>query len=204
MMSRSLRTLGVVGAALTMAVLVDVAVPVATASVPVPTISSFTPTSATVGTVVTIDGSGLAGATEVAFNFIDAPITSDTDTQIITKVPLGEDRGPITVTTPGGTASSPSTFTLDGFYVTTTSLPGAVRGFGYYYQLQAAGGTGPYLWSHTGSLPPGMRMSRSGVLSGIPSLRRGASGPYPLTLHARDSTKRGHLLATRSLSLTLS
>jgi hypothetical protein len=204
-MFRFLRTVAVFGAVVTVAATVAFfAVPGAGASTPGPVISSFTPTSAAVGATVTISGTNLSGATEVTFNFNSAPIVTDTDSQITTTVPLGDDQGPVAVTTPGGTATSASEFTLTGFYVATTSLPDAKRGFSYDYQLQAAGGTGPDRWTKSTPLPRGITLSRSGVLAGVVVSSKDVPGNYPLTVHVRDSTKHHHLTATATLSLTIS
>jgi IPT/TIG domain len=77
-----------------------------------PTITSFTPTAGPVGTSVTITGTNLTGATSVKFNGVSATITSNTATQIKTKVPTGATTGPITVTTANGTATSATNFTV--------------------------------------------------------------------------------------------
>jgi hypothetical protein len=79
-----------------------------------PTITSFTPSAGPVGTTVTITGTNLTGATSVKFNGVSATITSNTATQIVTKVPTGATTGPITVTTPSGTATSATNFTVTG------------------------------------------------------------------------------------------
>jgi hypothetical protein len=79
-----------------------------------PTITSFTPTAGPVGTTVTITGTNLTGATSVKFNGVSATITSNTATQIVTKVPTGATTGPITVTTASGTATSATNFTVTG------------------------------------------------------------------------------------------
>jgi hypothetical protein len=202
-MFRSVRTVVLVGAAVTTgAALVLVALPASASSTP--TISSFTPTAAAVGAEVTIHGSGLADASAVAFNFVAAPIATDTDTEITTTVPLGDDQGPVTVTTPEGTASSTSIFSLVGFYVTTTSLPDATPGFAYSQQLQAAGGTEPYRWTLTGTLPRGMVMTRTGFLSGVPSLKKAVPGTYSFTVSVRDSTRHHRQVATQAFSVTVS
>ncbi len=205
-MHRSFRTVAFVGAALTATVTAAVvAVPATAYPSPIPTISSFTPAAATVGSVVTIDGTGLSGATQLDFNFtIAAPITTDTGTEITTTVPLGIDDGPITVTTPSGTAVSSSIFTLTGFYVLTGTLANAVPGFAYHEQLQTTGGTGPYRWTHTGALPTGMTLMRSGVLTGVPNVKKAVAGPYSFTVDVRDSTRHHRQLATRTLLLTVS
>jgi hypothetical protein len=202
-MFRTLRTVAMIGAAVTAMSLAVVGVSPAGASGPMPVIASFTPSSGAVGATVTITGSNLTGATEVAFNLIDASITSNTDTQITTTVPLGQDSGPITVTTPGGTGSSSTIFTLTGFYVTTSSLPDAVLGVDYQKQLETAGGTGPFHWTKSGALPKGMTMTRKGFLSGVPILKKDQTGPYPLTFKVRDSSKHGHEIAMASLTLNL-
>ena len=169
-----------------------------------PSISSFSPSSADVGTTVTIDGSGLSGATEVAFNFNNAPVVSDTDSQITTTVPLGNDDGPLTVTTSDGTALSATDFTLLGLYVTTTSLPSVPRGSEYSVTLQAAGGRQPYRWRlESGRLPPGLTLTHAGVLSGILTRRNDKAGTYDFTVVVRDSTRRPRQTAQQPFSLTL-
>jgi len=199
-MNHPLRTGAVVGAILVSAVtLVG-----GQASGSGPMISSFTPPAANVGTTVTIDGSGLAGATEVAFNFNSASIVSDTDSQITATVPLADDGGPITVTTPDGTATSATNFTLIGLYVTTTSLPSVPRGSEYSVTLQAAGGRLPYRWRlESGRLPRGLTLTHQGVLSGILTRKNDKPGTYDFTVVVRDSARRQHQMAQRSLSLTL-
>jgi hypothetical protein len=51
-----------------------------------------------------------------------------------------------------------------------TTLPGATSGGGYFYQLQASGGTPPYVWSlssHTGAT--GWVVTRDGWIEGAPT-----------------------------------
>src|SRR5438552_3279074 len=80
---------------------------------PSPTITSFTPTSGPGGTVVTIAGSNFTGATTVAFNGqAAAAFGVNSDTQIQALVPSGASSGPISITTPAGTGSSTSNFTV--------------------------------------------------------------------------------------------
>jgi len=78
----------------------------------VPTISSFTPTSGPVGTVVTINGTGLKQATAVKFGTIVATFTVVSDAKITTTVPTGAVTAKISVTTPGGGASTATVFTV--------------------------------------------------------------------------------------------
>ena len=77
-----------------------------------PEITGFTPASAAVGTKVTITGVHLDRASRVAFSGTTAAIVSNTSTKIMVRVPAGAVTGPITVTTPIGTATSPGTFAV--------------------------------------------------------------------------------------------
>ncbi|HKV79144.1 MAG TPA: choice-of-anchor tandem repeat GloVer-containing protein [Candidatus Sulfotelmatobacter sp.] len=79
----------------------------------VPTIKSISPTSGPVATAVTIAGSGLIQATKVTFGGgKTAAFTVNNDSQITATVPGGAKTGKIVVTTPGGTATSPTSFTV--------------------------------------------------------------------------------------------
>jgi len=79
----------------------------------VPRITSFSPTSGPVGTVVTITGFGLKQTTEVTFGGVKATaFTVDSATQVKATVPTGAKTGKIAITTPSGTATSASSFTV--------------------------------------------------------------------------------------------
>lgn len=70
--------------------------------------------------------------------------------------------------------------------ITTSSLTTGKVGVAYFQQMTADGGTGPYTWSITsGTLPPGLTLSSSGVLSGTPS----APGQYSFVITATDAKK---------------
>jgi hypothetical protein len=89
-----------------------------------------------------------------------------------------------------GTTSSP-------LAVTTTSLPAGTVGTAYSVTLAASGGTLPYSWTlASGSIPPGLSLSSSGVISGTPS----ASGTLSFTVQVTDS---GGKQASATLSLTI-
>jgi len=78
-----------------------------------PTVTGFTPPSGPVGTPVTITGTGLTQATKVTFNGKPASFTVNLDTQITATVPTGATTGKILITTPGGSASSSTKFTVN-------------------------------------------------------------------------------------------
>ena len=81
---------------------------------PLPTITSFSPTSGPVGTSVVITGTGFTGVSSVTFNNVSAAFVFNSDTQITATVPTTATTGPIRVTTPGGTATSAANFVVDG------------------------------------------------------------------------------------------
>jgi len=76
-----------------------------------PVITSFTPSSGTMGTSVVISGINFTPATSVQFNGVTASFTVNSDTQITAIVPAGVTVGPIRVVTSVGTAESTSNFT---------------------------------------------------------------------------------------------
>jgi uncharacterized repeat protein (TIGR03803 family) len=79
----------------------------------VPNVVSFTPTNGPVGTEVTINGTSFTGATKVTFGGVAATsleVISDSEVKAI--VPTGAKTGKIAVTTPGGTGTSATNFTV--------------------------------------------------------------------------------------------
>lgn len=80
---------------------------------PLPTITSFTPASGPGGTSVVIIGTGFTGATAVTFDGVSTAFIFNSDTQITATAPSAATTGPIAVTTPGGTATSSTNFTVE-------------------------------------------------------------------------------------------
>jgi hypothetical protein len=76
-----------------------------------PRIDSFTPQTAAPGATVAITGSGFTGATGVTVAGVPAAYTVVSANRITATVPSGAGSGPLTVTTPDGTATSSGTFT---------------------------------------------------------------------------------------------
>jgi len=98
----------------------------------------------------------------------------------------------------GGVGGTPLT-------VTTTSLPPATSQGAYAQTLAASGGTPPYNWSvAVGTLPQGVTLTASGVLSGIPII----PGSYGFTVQVTDglgtvAIRNLNLEVTAAASLTI-
>jgi YD repeat-containing protein len=78
-------------------------------------ILTFTPGTGTVGSTVTIYGTGFIaspGQNAVSFNGTTATVVSASATQLVVTVPTGATTGTISVTTPAGTATSSASFTV--------------------------------------------------------------------------------------------
>ncbi len=118
--TRSRRTIPILAVSFIVAAVLTAGAGVAWAATP--TISSFAPTSGPVGTSVVINGDNFTGpdpdVTAVSFNGVAAAFTIDNPHKITAIVPAGATTGPISVTSPDGTAVSASSFT-----VTASPLP---------------------------------------------------------------------------------
>jgi hypothetical protein len=82
--------------------------------IPAPVITSFSPGTGGTGTPVTLFGSNFQNTSAVRFNGTLAPgfSVNGAGTQVTVAVPAGAASGPITLVTPGGTATSTSSFTV--------------------------------------------------------------------------------------------
>jgi uncharacterized repeat protein (TIGR03803 family) len=81
-----------------------------------PKITTFSPPSGPIGTLVTINGTGLTQATSVKFGTVKATtFTVVSDSAVTADVPSGLADGTVTIsiTTPGGTANSTTKFTVN-------------------------------------------------------------------------------------------
>lgn len=85
----------------------------------------------------------------------------------------------------GRVAYVPATMTVSPILVSPEVLPNGAVGTPYSVNLAASGGTGPYTFRPlTGSdLPPGVTLSSSGVLSGVPTM----PGYFKIELTAEDA-----------------
>jgi hypothetical protein len=110
---------------------------------------------------------------------------------------LAEDDA-ITMTVLGATFSGFAFYPRIGPSVTTTSAPLATADRAYSATLTASGGTAPYTWSKDGGiLPPGLKLSPGGVISGTPR----AAGAWRLTVKVTDSTTPVRYWALARLSI---
>jgi mannan endo-1,4-beta-mannosidase len=101
-----------------------------------------------------------------------APTTNESDSLLITVSDSASHsvQGSFAVTVNSNLAVMNQNFVKGGI-----SLPSARAGAAYSHTLQAAGGSSPYSWSiASGSLPAGLTLSSSGVISGTP----GAAGSF--------------------------
>lgn len=80
-----------------------------------PVLSSFSPTSGPVGSQVTIKGTGLNGASKVTFGGVNATVftVNSSGMQVTVTVPTGAVTGTVKITTAGGIATGPGTFTVN-------------------------------------------------------------------------------------------
>ena len=84
-----------------------------------------------------------------------------------------------------------------GVSTTFAAPPAAVKGIAYSVTLTATGGTTPYTWSvNAGTLPPGITLSSSGVLSGTPT----TTGSYPFSVNVIDANNG---IGTASITLVV-
>lgn len=158
-------------------------------------ISSFTPQSGGVGTVVTITGHHFGDDPYVSFNGVDALPLTVSDTLMTVAVPGGATSGAIAVTGTGGTDESADAFTVTGGGVPTLALSVAnvtglaatqgTPGTAKSYTLSASNLSGPV----TVTAPQHVEISRdlavfssvlqitpvNGALSGVPIHARIAS-----------------------------
>jgi hypothetical protein len=167
---------------------------------PVPNATSLFPSSAQAGNsavTLTVVGSGFISSSVVKWNGANRDTVYVSSLQLratITPTDLmSSGTAAITVynPTPGGGTSAALTFTITSvnpISITTTSLPNASHKKSYNYQLQASGGILPYTWSFiSGTLPGGINLSDSGILSGTP-LPVASDTSFTFAVQARDSS----------------
>ena len=102
-----------------------------------------------------------------------------------------------------GQATQDFSLVVAGLTITTaSSLPPATVGHTYTLQFHAAGGQVPLKWAKAGHLPKGLKLSKSGLLSGTVSTKV-APGTYSVTIKVQDSTRKGKQKVLATLRLTV-
>ena len=124
------------------------------AAPPAPTITSFAPVSATIGTTVTVTGTNLvAGATAASISLaaqaggtLTAPLASATATSLTFVIPAGAATGTVTAALVGQTATSSGRLTINPsstFTLTTTPASATlIKGQTVSYSVQMASANG--------------------------------------------------------------
>src|ERR1035437_9593498 len=77
-----------------------------------PTITSFSPTSGSVGTLITINGTNLGSPTSFTVGGVNAIVVSGTATQLVGLVMPGAITGTVKVATAGGTVNGSGNFKI--------------------------------------------------------------------------------------------
>jgi hypothetical protein len=135
------------------------------------------------------NGTAISGATSSSYT---TPATTSSDNGAQFTVAVSNSAGNVT--------SNAATLTVGGttppLIISTTSLPAGMDGQGYSAQLNATGGAAPYAWTlSTNSLPPGLTLSSTGMISGTPT----TVGTSSFTIQVTDASQ---LKAQQNLSIS--
>jgi hypothetical protein len=165
-----------------------------------PTITSFTPTSGTSGTSVTISGTNLTGATAVTFNGASAAFTAASGTSIQATVPNGATTGPLSVTTPRGTATSASAFTVTPSAPTITGFTPASGPVGTSVTINGTNFTGATAVQFNGVSAAFTATSDTAIQTTVPA--GATTGPVSVTTAGGTATSAGNFAVTGVLTAT--
>ncbi|HEY8208709.1 MAG TPA: putative Ig domain-containing protein, partial [Myxococcaceae bacterium] len=114
----------------------------------------------------------------------------------------------VTVSSAGNTADQPLTLeVLPALALSTTALPDGYTGQAYSKAIAATGGKPPYVFAVQGTVPDGLSLSSSGVLSGTPTFAfsgivtiavrdantQVTATPLPITIYAPPAITTGQL-----------
>lgn len=160
---------------------------------PAPVISGFSPASGPVGTIVSVSGSSFGGATGVGFNGVAAVFSVVSPTQISATVPAGATTGKVTVTTPGGTASSASSFTVTIPAPVISGFSPSSGGVGTAVTLSGSNLTGASAVKLNNVAVPFTVISAGSIVAGIPA--GAATGKFSVT------TPGGTAVSAKSFSV---
>lgn len=144
------------------------------------------PSAAGVGAGITISGCGfstVSGQNTVTFNGTQATVLGSTATQLFVNVPAGATSGFITVTAPGGSANSPTPFTV------TANNPPTITGFSP--TLGTAGTTVTVSGTQFSSSTTNNKVRFNGLLS-----QPNTASATSITVPVPSSATSGHLSVT--------
>jgi hypothetical protein len=162
-------------------------------SQPAPTIGSVTPSSAAVGSSVTISGSAFIGTSAVTFNNIAAAFSVVSDSTITATVPSGALTGSISVTTPAGSGSSPTTF---GVIPKISSFSPSSGKIGTTVTISGSAFTGATAVTFNGTSAPFTVTSYGQIIATVPvgatSGRIAVATPGGVGTSSASFTVRGH------------
>jgi hypothetical protein len=168
--------------------------------------------NATIGNTYSASLSATGGTAPYSWELISGSLPSGlslSSTGAITGTPSNQLGSSFTVeatdsTTPTAqTATAILSISVSGtpLVIATTSLPSATSGSLYSTTLVAIGGNPPYSWSViTGSLPSGLNLSTSGVISGTPS----SQGSSSFTAQVTDASTPTAEFASATFSISVS
>jgi large repetitive protein len=164
--------------------------------------SATTKATATATLTITISATGTStdGATLFSSNCISchtaAGLSGRTVAQLQTALSLAIHSSISLVTTQIQAISTYLGRLVSTLTIPATTLPVAVMNSPYGQTLSATGGTAPYSWSYSGTLPPGIGLYTTGLLTGTPT----ALGTYSFTVRVADASSAS---ATRILTVTV-
>jgi hypothetical protein len=149
-----------------------------------------------VGISVTISGANFTGATEVTFNGRVAIYAVISDTAIQATVPAGATPGPLSVTTPGGTATSATPFTMAPTIASFTPTSGPV---GISVAISGANFTGATAVTFNGSAVSFAVISDTAIQATVPAGT--TTGPLSVTTSA-GTTSASNFTVTATLTVS--
>lgn len=119
---------------------------------------------------------------------------------LLSGTPTALDSATFRVRATRGGATAEQGFTLRvvpaPLVVSTTALAAAKVGDNYSVQLESSGGSGGNQWQVSqGGLPPGLQLSASGTIAGLPSV----AGNFPFTVTVTSGAQQ----ASRALTMTV-
>jgi len=179
----------------------------------VPEGTSSSPQSVTITNTGTSNVTLLSASADPPFSvtaFTSTVLQPGNSTQVqvaLTPDEVGNSNGELTLTydvlpTQGvdltGSGTAAATLAVTNF----PQLAVSTRGAAYSAQLSAAAGTSPYTWTALSSLPAGLTLSSSGLISGTVS-KTGKKGAYTASVQVQDSSSPPQT-ATQSITIPVS